>query len=196
MLIALDWFILIVLLGGLIRGYTVGAVRQIGSLIGLVAALLFSVEFMGSVGTMIVESIGLAPSLAPLAGFTVLFLGVYLLFLAVSRLIEQVFKSLSLSFVNRAAGGAVGGLKAALLLSLLFLVLGGMEMPGQQTRTSSTFYEPVAQLLPRTIEATEEWLPAAKKAADQLGRRVRSNVESLPDSSADSGSAATRPPSF
>jgi membrane protein required for colicin V production len=196
MLIALDWFILIVLIGGLIRGYTVGAVRQIGSLIGLVAALLFSVEFMESVGTMIVESIGLAPSLAPLAGFTVLFLGVYLLFLAISRLIEQVFKSLSLSFVNRAAGGAVGGLKAALLLSLLFLVLGGMEMPGQKTRTSSTFYKPVAQLLPRTIEATEEWLPAAKKAADQLGRRVRSNVESLPDSSADSGSTTTRPPSF
>ena len=195
MLIALDWFILIVLLGGLIRGYTVGAVRQLGSLIGLVAALLFSVEFMASVGTMIVESIGLAPSLAPLAGFTVLFLGVYLLFLAVSRLVEQVFKSLSLSFVNRAAGGAVGGLKAALLLSLLFLVLGGMEMPDQQTRTNSTFYEPVAQLLPRTIEATEEWLPAAKKAADQLGRRVRSNVESLPDVPTDSGSTTILPPS-
>lgn len=194
MLIALDWFILIVLIGGLIRGYTVGAIRQIGGLIGIVAALLFSVEFMESVGTMIVESIGLAPSLAPLAGFTVLFLGVYLLFLALSRLVEQVFQSLSLSFVNRTAGGAVGGLKAALLLSLLFLVLGGMEMPGQQTRKDSTFYQPVAQLLPRTIEATEEWLPAAKKAADQLGRRVRSNVEPLPDSSAESTTAL--PPGF
>jgi len=194
MLIALDWFILIVLVGGLIRGYTVGAIRQIGGLIGIVAAILFSVEFMESVGTMIVESIGLALSLAPLAGFTVLFLGVYLLFLAISRLVEQVFKSLSLSFLNRAAGGAVGGLKAALLLSLLFLVLGGMELPGQQTRTDSTFYRPVARLLPRTIEATEDWVPAAKKAADQLGRRVRSKVESLPDSSAESTTA--RPPGF
>ncbi|MFB6098516.1 MAG: CvpA family protein [Salinibacter sp.] len=181
MLSALDWFILIILLGGLIRGYTVGAVRQIGSLVGLVAALLVSVEFMESVGGMVVASIGLSESLAPLAGFTVLFVGVYLLFVILSRLVEQVFESLSLSFVNRAAGGAVGSLKAALLLSLLFLVLGGLEMPDKQTRRQSAFYRPVARLLPQAIEVTERWFPAAKKAADQLGQQVRSRVESVPN---------------
>jgi len=184
MLIALDWFILIVLIGGLIRGYTVGAIRQIGGLIGIVAALLFSVEFMEGVGTLIVKSLGLAESVAPLAGFTVLFLGVYLLFLALARLLEQVFETLSLSLLNRAAGGAVGGLKAALLLSLLFLVLGGLELPEQETRNDSALYRPVAQLLPETIEATEEWFPAAKRAADQLGEQVRTRVDSAPKSSA------------
>ncbi|PSQ52917.1 MAG: colicin V production CvpA [Bacteroidetes bacterium QH_10_64_37] len=189
MLIALDWFILVVLLGGLIRGYTVGAVRQVGSLIGLVVALLVSVEFMGSVGVLVVSSLGLSESLAPLAGFTVVFLGVYLLFAALSRLVEQVFESLSLSVLNRAAGGAVGGVKAALLLSLLFLVLGGVEMPDRETRRVSVFYTPIARLLPETIEATEEWIPAAKDAADKLGRWVRSEVEAVPEVPADSGSA-------
>lgn len=186
MLIALDWFILVILLGGLIRGYIVGAVRQVGSVIGLLAALLFSVEFMESVGDQIVASLGLSESLAPLAGFTVLFLGVYLLFVVLARLVEQVLNSLSLSVVNQFLGGAVGILKAALLLSLLFLVLAGLELPEEDTRNDSAFYRPVAQLLPRTIEATEGWVPSAKKAADQLGRQVRSNVESLPEAPSES----------
>jgi membrane protein required for colicin V production len=191
MLTVLDWFILAILLGGLIRGYLVGAVRQVAGLLGLVAALLFSVEFMESVGALIVASLGLAESVAPLAGFTVLFLGVYLLFLALARLLEQLFETLSLSLLNRAAGGAVGGLKAALLLSLLFLVLGGLELPEQETRNDSALYRPVAQLLPRTIEATEAWFPAAKRAADQLGRQVRSRVDAVPKSSA--GPEGARP---
>ena len=195
MLTVLDWFILAILLGGLIRGYLVGAVRQVAGLLGLVAALLFSVEFMGSVGALIVASLGLAESVAPLAGFTVLFLGVYLLFLALARLLEQLFETLSLSPLNRAAGGAVGGIKAALLLSLLFLVLGGLELPEQETRNDSALYRPVAQLLPRTIEATEAWFPAAKRAADQLGRQVRSRVDAVPKSSAEPESVRCVPPS-
>lgn len=186
MLTVLDWVILLILLGGGIRGYMVGAVRQVGSVLGIVAALLFSVEFMDSVGALVVSSIGLSDTLAPLAGFTVLFLGVYLLFVALSRLVEQVFETLSLSTVNQVVGGAVGGAKAALLLSLLFLVLGGMELPQQETRAESVFYQPVAELLPRTIEATENWMPAAKEAADQLGRQVRSRVDVVPESPPDS----------
>jgi len=186
MLIGLDWLILAVLVGGLIHGYVVGAVRQIGSLVGLLLALLVSVEFMDPVGVVIVSSLGLAESLAPLAGFVVVFLGVYLLVLIVARLMEQILDSLSLSFVNQVTGGAVGIVKTALLMSLLFLVLSGVELPAQETRQQSALYRPVARLLPRAIEATEDWLPAAKKAADDLGRRVRSRMDSVPDSQMDS----------
>jgi membrane protein required for colicin V production len=105
---------------------------------------------------------------------------------ALSRLVGQVFETLSRSVVNQVLGGAVGGGKAALLLSLLFLVLGGMELPKQETRADSTFYQPVAKLLPRTIEATENWIPAAKEAADQLSRQIRSEMEAVPESSSDS----------
>lgn len=181
MLSALDWFILLILVAGLVRGYLMGAVRQVAGLVGLAAAFLFSVEFMGLVGSMVVNSLDLSPKLAPLAGFTILFLGVYLLFLILSRLLEQLLESLSLTPLNRVAGGAVGGIKAALLLSLLFLVLTGLEMPGQETRRESTLYRPVAQLLPRTIEATKEWFPAAKNATDELGKQIQSTLHSVPE---------------
>src|SRR6056297_821324 len=113
-LAALDWFILVILAGGLIRGFMVGAVRQVASLLGLVLAFFLSVQLMHPVGALIVSSLGLSEAVAPIAGFIVIFVGVQLLFLALSRLLERVLETLSLSLVNRAAGGALGGFKAAL----------------------------------------------------------------------------------
>lgn len=180
---ALDWFIVIVLAGGLIRGFMVGAVRQVTSLAGIVVALLMSVQFMHPIGALIVSSLGLSEAVAPIAGFVVIFVGIQLLFLALSRLVERVLETLSLTLVNRAAGGALGGFKAALLLSVLFLVLSGMEMPSEETRSRSMLYPPVAKALPETLEAASPYLPAAKRASDTFGRRVRPKLEPHADSS-------------
>lgn len=172
-LAALDWFILIVLAGGLIRGFMVGAVRQVASIAGLVVSFFLSVQLMHAVGGLIVVSLGLSEAVGPIAGFVVIFVGVQLLFLALSRLLERVLETLSLSLVNRAAGGALGGFKAALLLSVLFLVLSGMEMPSSQVRKQSMLYAPVATALPKTLDAASPYLPAAKRASETFGRTVR-----------------------
>lgn len=177
-LAALDWFILVVLAGGLIRGFMVGAVRQVATLIGLVVAFFLSVQLMHPVGALIVSSLGLSEAVGPIAGFIVIFVGVQLLFLALSRLLERVLETLSLSLINRAAGGALGGFKAALLLSVLFLVLAGLEMPSDPVRERSVLYSPVAQALPKTLEATSPYLPAAKRASETFGQTVRPTIDS------------------
>jgi membrane protein required for colicin V production len=169
-LTALDWFILVVLTGGLIRGFVVGAVRQVASIGGLIVAFLLSVQFMHPIGALIVSSVGLSEAVAPIAGFVVIFVGVQLVFLALSRLLEQVLETLSLSLVNRAAGGALGGFKAALLLSVLFLILSGMEVPSKKTRKQSALYSPVARALPKTLDAASPYFPAAERASDTFGQ--------------------------
>jgi membrane protein required for colicin V production len=176
-LAALDWFILIVLTGGLIRGFMVGAVRQIASILGLVVAFFLSVQLMHPVGSLIVASLDLSESVAPIAGFIVIFVGVQLIFLALSRLLERILETLSLNLVNRAAGGALGGFKAALLLSVLFLVLSGLEMPGKQARNRSMLYSPVASALPQTLEATSPYLPAAERASKTFGHTIKPTLQ-------------------
>jgi membrane protein required for colicin V production len=156
----------------------VGAVRQVASLIGLVVAFFLSVQLMHPVGALIVSSLGLSEAVGPIAGFIVLFVGVQLLFLALSRLLERVLETLSLSLANRAAGGALGGFKAALLLSVLFLVLAGMEMPSEQVRDRSVLYAPVAKALPETLDAASPYLPAAKRASETFGQTVRPRLDS------------------
>lgn len=171
-LATLDWFILIVLAGGLIRGFMVGAVRQITSLAGLALAFLLSVQFMHPVGGLVVSTFGFSEAMGPIIGFIVIFVGVQLLFMVLSRLLEQVLETLSLTLVNRAAGGALGGFKAALLLSVLFLVLSGVNMPSEDTRQQSVLYGPVAKALPKTLEAASPYVPAAKRASDTFSGRV------------------------
>jgi membrane protein required for colicin V production len=144
----------------------VGAVRQVASIAGLVVALLLSVHLMHPVGAAIVSSLGLSSAVGPVAGFVVIFVGTQLVFFALSRLVEGVLETLSLSLVNRAAGGALGGCKAALLLSVLFLVLSGLQMPSQQVRERSVLYAPVARALPEALEAAAPYLPAADRAVD------------------------------
>ena len=176
-LAALDWFILLILAGGLIRGFMVGAVRQVASIAGLILAFFLSVQLMHPVGALIVSSLGLSEAVAPIVGFVVIFVGVQLLFLALSRLLERVLETLSLSLVNRAAGGALGGFKAALLLSVLFLILSGMEMPSKKTRKQSMLYSPVASALPKTLDAASPYLPAAERASETFGKNVRPQIQ-------------------
>ena len=182
----LDWFILLVLAGGLLRGFMVGAVRQVASIAGLVAALLLSVQLMHPVGALVVSSLGLSPAVGPVVGFVVIFIGTQLVFFGVSRLVEGLLETLSLSLVNRAAGGALGGLKAALLLSVLFLVLSGLQMPSEQVREDSVLYAPVARALPQTLEVAAPYLPAADRAADLFDGPPRRS-SAAPQSDRESG---------
>ena len=193
---ALDWFILAVLAGGLARGLMVGAVRQVASLAGLLVAFFVSVQFMQPAGTLIVNSLGLASELIPIVGFVSLFLGVQLLFTALSRLVEQILDTLSLSIANRVAGGALGGFKAALLLSVLFLVLQSVEIPGPDVRQASSLYAPVATVLPQTWDAAATYVPQVKRVSDQFGDDVRQRLQPRPDStrSRSSESSSSRSP--
>lgn len=179
-LVALDWFILLILAGGLIRGFYVGAVRQVASLLGIVVALFLSVQLMHPIGALIVDTFGFSEGMGPIAGFVVVFIGIQLLFLALSRLLEKVLESLSLTLVNRAAGGALGGFKAALLLSVLFLVLSGMDVPNEETRKESVLYSPVASALPKTLEATSPYIPAAERASDAFGNSIHPDLQHAP----------------
>lgn len=156
----------------------VGAVRQVASLLGLVVAFFLSVQLMHPVGRLIVSSLGLSEPVAPIAGFVAIFVGIQLLFLAMSRLLEHILETLSLTLVNRAAGGALGGFKAALLLSVLFLVLSGLEMPEEQTQEQSVLYGPVATALPKTLETASPYLPAAERASETFGHTIRPTLES------------------
>ncbi|MFO8098048.1 MAG: CvpA family protein [Salinibacter sp.] len=177
----LDGFIVVVLVGGLLHGLSAGALRQIASLVGVVFALLVSVQLMHPVGALAVQSLGLSEAVGPIVGFVVVFAGVWLIFFAISRLLERVLEALSLSILNRVAGGALGALKAALLLSVLFLVLAEVDVPASDSRQESLLYGPIAGALPKTLDVAAEYVPSAKRAAETFGEEVRPSVQSRGD---------------
>jgi membrane protein required for colicin V production len=172
----LDLVILVVLAFGLVRGFTTGVIRQIASLIGLVAAFLVGVRFMQAGGEMLTTSLGLAEGVSPLLAFVLLFAAVQLILLGVVRFVEGVIGFLQLSAVNRVLGGLIGAGKVALLLSLVLLALNFFGLPGDETRKASLFYDPVASALPTTWEAVETHVRNAEAVTEPFTRHLQDEL--------------------
>lgn len=162
----LDLLILLVIGIGLARGVATGAIRQASSLIGLLLAFVIGVQLMDPAGYAVADTLGVPEQTAPVVGFVLVFIAIQIAVFVVARMLERVIGALGLGIFNRLGGGALGGLKAALLLSVLFLVLNAFAIPGAESRRASELYAPVATLLPRAWDfATEQW-PRAERLYD------------------------------
>ena len=165
----LDLIILVVLAGGVVLGLRSGLIKQVASLVGLVLAFVLAMQYMYAVGDVAVQSLGVSESLSPLLGFVLVFLAVHVAIIAAVKIIEGLIGALRLSTVNRVLGGAMGGVKAALLLSVAFLVLSGIEIPDARARGASTFYDPVSSVAPQTWEFVTGELPQVRALPGQIG---------------------------
>jgi|GEM_PF-510332 len=181
----LDVAILLVVAFGLVRGFATGIVRQVAGLVGIVAAFYVGVQFMQPVGGLLTDSFGLSDSISPLVAFVLLFAAVQLIFFGLARFVEAVIGVLRLTTVNRIAGGLLGAGKVALLLSVCFLALNYVDLPGEDTRQASLFYEPVASALPFTWQVVEEHVPDAASFTAPFTQETDEELVSIQQSESD-----------
>ena len=179
---ALDILIAAGLLIGLARGLSTGAVRQIVGLAGTVLAIVLALELMHPVGNAIGGILGAGAGIVPILGFIVVFAAVQLTLYVLAKIIETSLKMLKLSMLNRTAGAVFGLCKAALLLSVLFLVLNFFNVPNPPHREASVLYGPVAAVFPATWDFAAQRFPAVRNLSDRFGEEVRGRFgDTLPD---------------
>lgn len=162
----LDLLIIAVLAGGMIRGVSTGVIRQVAGFVGFILAIILSAKLMDPVGGLVAASLGLSPRIAPVAGFVVVFLAIEVGLFVLIRTVEAIVGALRLSALNRVLGGALGVLKAALFLSILFLFLGYLDVPAGDTKAESALYRPVATVLPQAWDAVGDLLPELRRLAE------------------------------
>lgn len=177
----LDLFIVVVLAIGVARGFATGAVRQAASILGLVVSVVLAVQLMGAVGRVAAASLGISDRVAPLVGFVLVLLVVQIAMFALVRMIESVLGALKLSVINRAAGGVIGAAKAALFLSVLFLVMGYFRLPGPESRSASSLYPPVAAFLPVAWDAVAQAFPRVEGLSRRFGDEVLDQLSEDPE---------------
>ena len=168
----LDLMILLVLVGGMIHGFSTGLIKQVASLAGLVIAFIVSVQLMHPVGGAAADSLGISSEIAPLVGFVLVFLGVQLVVFALAKTVESLVGALHLTGINRLLGGALGAFKAALLASVLFLVLRYVELPSQELQQDSMLYPSVSVLLPGAWDYVSDVLPEVQRLSERFGEQV------------------------
>jgi membrane protein required for colicin V production len=151
---------------GVWRGLRTGALRQLVGTVGLVVALVAGALLMRPVGDLVVGSLGLAERIAPLLGFVVTFVAVLGAAAVVAQLLRKTLVALRLGALDRIAGAGMGGLRAALTLSVLILLTSPIALPGQgaliigpETRERSVLYEPVRAVAPLAWDVFRFVLP-------------------------------------
>lgn len=172
----LDLLILVALAGGIMHGFTTGLIKQVASIFGMIVAFLLAVQLMQPAGEAVAESIGASPTLAPLLGFVVVYLAVQLTVIIIAKVVEKAVGALKLSGVNRVLGGAAGAFKAALVLSVAFLVLGRFDIPGPMTQENSSLYSPVASVLPASWDYVASNMSEVKKISERFGVEIKERV--------------------
>ena len=175
----LDILIAAGLLIGLARGLSTGAVRQVVGLAGTALAIVLALELMHPVGNAIGGILGAGAGVVPILGFIVVFAAVQLALYVLAKIIETSLKMLKLSMLNRTAGAVFGLCKAALLLSVLFLVLNFFNVPNSPHREASVLYGPVAAVFPATWDFAAQRFPAVRNLSDRFGEEVRGRFDEV-----------------
>ena len=176
----LDIIILVVLGIGLLRGFKTGFLKQASSLLGTVLAFVLAASFMESGGKLVEVNLGLDPGFGPILAFVAIFVMVKMAVMTVARSAETLLEKVHLSGLDRLAGGVAGGLKSAIVMSLVFLLIGYAQLPGQHSRDSSEFYTPVYRLVPDAWRYLSGRAPAFEDFRQEVEDRLEMGVDSIP----------------
>lgn len=176
----LDIFILIILGIGLLRGWRSGFLKQATALVGTLLAFLLAASFMESAGKMIASGMSLSAEQASLIGFMGLFILVKLAVNMVANAASSLLEAVNLSSLDKMAGGITGAAKAAVAMSLVFVIVGFAQLPGEVSREESDFYMPVYQIVPTAWTLLEDRSPAFGDLLRKVEDRLDFGASSLP----------------
>jgi membrane protein required for colicin V production len=121
----LDTAILIVLALAALLGARSGFVGQVARLLTLGVSLYGTIRLNEPATRLLAESVlsGADGWLARGAAYVIVFLAIYVVLLAVTLFLERGVRAAQMQWLNRLMGAALGAVKAALVLGVVFLGL-------------------------------------------------------------------------
>ncbi len=157
----IDIIILIFLAVGLVLGLKDGAIRQVGTLAGIIVAIFLAKGF----GSTVASILGITGQYANIWGYAIVLIASLIVVGLVAKLLRKIVSAVGLGAIDRLAGGVLSLFKYALILSVLFslfdLVNKPMNIVSEKTIASSKLYTPV-------VSTSSYILPAIDYLSDQI----------------------------
>ena len=107
---------------GALKGFAWQAVRTIG----LIAAVAAAVTFWSPVSAWLVSRLHLPEKITPVAAWFLIFVGVLLLATFFAWMARGAVRTVQLTFMDRVFGFALGGVMGLVFVTVAFLFLGGV----------------------------------------------------------------------
>ncbi len=126
----LDIVLLVILAWSIAVSFRKGLTREIVGLASVILALVMGIWFYGTVGGYLAGYFS-SRSLADLAGFSIVFVGVMLLGALVSFILGRLWKVTGLSIVDHVFGAAVGAVRGILIAIALIIAMMAFSSNGR-----------------------------------------------------------------
>ena len=118
----LDALAFFFLIGMSIIGFRRGLVEELGRLLGLIAATVFSLQLYIKLGSLLLNLIAMDVWVIFILSFIIIFSIVLICMRIITRLIQFLFLSNSTKWVNRFMGTFLGGAKGILVVMVFFWI--------------------------------------------------------------------------
>ncbi len=159
----LDIIILVLIGLGAIQGLMKGSIKQLATLVGLIAGLLLARALFATVAEQLAPALGTSITIAQILSFILIWVAVPLGCSWVASILTKALEMVSLGWLNRLAGALLGAVKVMLLIGLSIYVLEYIdpksEMMSRKTKETSALYAPMK-------EFTGMFLPAIKDVTE------------------------------
>ncbi|MCK6641047.1 MAG: CvpA family protein [Bacteroidia bacterium] len=151
----IDILIIIPVLWGFWRGFMKGVVMEVATLVAFFLGVWGGMKFSDLIAGYIREWFTTESPYVPLIAFGLVFVAILIAVFALARFIDKSMEKSTLTIFNKLAGGAFGGFKFLLILSVLFFVVDAVEKSvtviPPEIKDNSLLYRPVASVAPKVI---------------------------------------------
>lgn len=137
------------------RGFTKGLVIELTSLVALILGIWIALHFSYFSSDFLTEHFEINQKYLHIVAFIITFIVIIILVYLVGKLVERLINLIALGFINKLAGAVFGVLKAALLLSVVILIINNFDKKESvitpKLREGSVLYKPISSIIPTII---------------------------------------------
>lgn len=162
-----DWVIAVILFFGAYRGYKKGILLEVVALVGFVVAIIAALHLLPQSTAWLMSQFNSENNLLPIAAFILTFIIVVVVFTTAGRLLKSVIHLTPLGFADEILGAALGLVKWAFVISLLFAVLdwANIEVDALASGKLYPYIRPISSLI---IDQIILWFPAMEEMVETI----------------------------
>lgn len=148
----IDIVLAALILFGLIRGFMKGLFVEIASIVALIAGVYGAIHFSNFAADYLNETVEWDAKTINITAFIITFIIIVLAIALAGKALTKLADFAALGILNRILGALFGGLKIALILSVILIIFERTNKTisylSEEELNESVFYHPIKSLVP------------------------------------------------
>lgn len=142
------------------KGFQKGFIVEVFGILALFAGIYGGIHFSDGVANWLQKSVDIKEEWLPAASFTITFIGVLVGIHFLAKAVTKLLNIAQLSIINKIAGALFGLLKAAMILSIILMLIHPLNeqirLLSDDVKEESLFYHPIHDLSSTIVPAVKD----------------------------------------